>query len=482
VNKDFFKKPQTWCFTTYFTEGLPYMIVRSMSFVFFTDVGMKERYLGYLNFLGLPWNLKLIWAPFVEIFGSKRRWIIAMQIAISIITAAVALICFAAARSPDPGLSNALLAFVFVVFAFIAATNDIAIDGYYMEGLTDPGDQAAYTGYRVFAYRLSMIIARFGFIYIAAYTAQHFACNLYTAWGYAFLAAAATMALFTLYHLFALPEFETVKKRSSKSLATIAQEFVSSFASFLEISQRKTLQTLAVGALLGVVAFFILRFFHCPVIQDFAYSVLAVLGVLLIRANRTIALSLLIIIFYKIGDEILFSMGTPFLMRELHVTKAQIAWMAGVVGAFGSIAGTSIGGIWIKKKGLAKAVWPLTLLMNLNIWAYIWLAYYKPTATTFSGLAIISTVYCYEQIAAGLGNAVLIVFILRTCKKEFKAAHYAIGSAFMSLFSTVFGGFSGIIVEKTGYLNLFLISFFASIPSMVLLLLSPIKEAKEKIK
>ena len=84
--------------------------------------------------------------------------------------------------------------------------------------------------------------------------------------------------------------------------------------------------------------------------------------------------------------------------------------------------------------------------------------------------------YCYEQIAAGLGNAVLIVFILRTCKKEFKAAHYAIGSAFMSLFSTIFGGFSGIIVEKMGYLNLFFIAFFASIPAMALLFFVKIKD------
>jgi PAT family beta-lactamase induction signal transducer AmpG len=200
------------------------------------------------------------------------------------------------------------------------------------------------------------------------------------------------------------------------------------------------------------------------------------LGVLLFQADRAVALSLLVIIFYKVGDEVLFSMGTPFLMRELLVTKAQLAWMAGLVGALGSIAGTSIGGLWIKKKGLKKAIWPLTLLMNLNIWAYIWLAYDKPTAQTFAGLTVISLVYCYEQIAAGLGNAVLIVFILRTCKQEFKAAHYAIGSAFMSLFSTIFGGFSGIIVEQIGYLNLFILAFLISVPSMVLLLFAPIKE------
>jgi MFS transporter, PAT family, beta-lactamase induction signal transducer AmpG len=476
MNKEFFKRPQTWCFTTYFTEGLPFMIIRSMSFVFFTDIGMKERYLGYLNFLGLPWNLKLLWAPFVEILGRKRAWIIGVQITISLLTAIVALMCFFAARAPDPTMSNSLLVIVFIVLAFVAATNDIAIDGYYMEGLILPGDQAAYTGYRVFAYRLSMIIARFGFINIAAYAALHVTKNLYAAWGYAFLAAAGTMALFTIFHLSYLPEFQAVKNHSSAGVRKIADNFVASFASFLEISQERTLRALSIGSITGVAMFVLLRYNHIPWIQAFAYSFLSILAVLLLRSNRMVALSLIIIIFYKIGDEILFSMGTPFLMRELHVTKLQLAWMAGIVGALGSIAGTSIGGIWIKKSGLKKAIWPLTLLMNLNIWAYIWLAYAKPTAVTFSGLSVICAVYCYEQIAAGLGNAVLIVFILRTCKKEFKASHYAIGSAFMSLFSTVFGGFSGIIVEKTGYLNLFVISFFASVPAMVLLFFAPIKE------
>jgi PAT family beta-lactamase induction signal transducer AmpG len=114
--------------------------------------------------------------------------------------------------------------------------------------------------------------------------------------------------------------------------------------------------------------------------------------------------------------------------------------------------------------------------MNLNIAAYIWLAWQRPMATTLSGLLTIGAVYCYEQIAAGLGNAVLIVFILRTCKKEFKAGHYAIGSAFMSVFSTVFGGFGGVIVERAGYLNLFLIGFAATIPAMALMFFVKIRE------
>jgi PAT family beta-lactamase induction signal transducer AmpG len=470
------RKPQAWCFTTYFTEGLPYMIVRSMSVVFFTDVGMKTRYLGYLNFLGLPWNLKLLWAPFVEIFGRKRAWILGSQALITLLTAAVACICFAAGRSPDPSMSTTALAVLFVALAFIAATNDVAIDGYYMEGLTDPGEQAAYTGYRVFAYRLSMILARFGFINIAAYAARHSAGgNVYASWGYAFLAAAITMGLFTAYHIVTLPRFE-VSEKTIRDIRGVARNFVTSFAAYFDISQRRAFYGLIGSTLAGAAVFVMLWIFRHNPLQNFAYAFLVLLLVLLAQAKRAVALGLLVIVFYKVGDEILFSMGTPFLMRELHVSTGQIAWMAGVVGATGAIAGTFIGGIWIKKKGLKRAIWPLTLLMNLNIWAYIWLAHARPTASTLSGMALISGVYCYEQIAAGLGNAVLIVFILRTCKQEFKAAHYAIGSAFMSLFTTVFGGFSGIIVERIGYEKLFLLAFIASVPAMVLLLWTPIKE------
>jgi len=189
-----------------------------------------------------------------------------------------------------------------------------------------------------------------------------------------------------------------------------------------------------------------------------------------------VILVVLFIITYKIGDEILFSMGTPFLMRELGVSKAQLSWLSGILGALGAILGTSFGGLWIKKKGLKKAIWPLTILMNFNIWAYVWLAWSLPQAQTPWGLTFIAAVHTYEQAAAGLGNAVLIVFLLRTCKPEYKASHYAVGSAIMSIFSTLFGGFGGIIVEMMGYLNLFIMAFCASIPAMLLMVWVPIKE------
>jgi PAT family beta-lactamase induction signal transducer AmpG len=419
------KKTGVWCFSTYLAEGLPFGIIRLLSSIFFTDIGLKERYIGYLNFLGLPWNLKFLWAPFLDIISTKRTWMIGIQTLISLLVAGISISCFSAAGQVDPSWLIALIAGTFIILAFLSATNDIAIDGYYMEGLTDPKDQAAYTGYRVLAYRVAIILVRSGFVALAALAAARLGnTDPYRPWGFAFAAAALTMTLITLFHIWQLPRFE--KERAGRSLRGIFRDFVRAFASYFE--------------------------------------------------QEKVVLVIIFIIMYKIGDEILFSMGTPFLMRELGVTKGQLSWLGGILGALGTIAGTTIGGIWIKKKGLKKAIWPLTILMNFNIWAYVWLAWTRPQAETGSGLLIIAAVHTYEQMAAGLGNAVLLVYLLRTCKPEFKASHYAVGSAIMSLFSTFFGGFGGVIVENIGYLNMFIMAFCASIPAMLLMFWVPIKE------
>ena len=119
--------PRWWVFSTYFAQGFPYMVVRAMSAVFFTDVGMSERSLGYLNFLGLPWNLKFLWAPLVDIYSTRRTWMVMAQALVTLLTALLATLCLLdgeANRVPDT-----LLVWLVIAMAFIAATNDIAIDG-----------------------------------------------------------------------------------------------------------------------------------------------------------------------------------------------------------------------------------------------------------------------------------------------------------------------------------------------------------------
>ncbi len=420
------RSPAAWVFSTYFAEGLPYGIIRLMSSAFFTDVGLKERYLGYLNFLGIPWNMKFLWAPLVDLFGTTRLWMIALQALLALATAGVAAFCLVV--SPPAGALPPLVpvAALFVLLAFLSATNDVAIDGYFQEGIVDPGEQAAWTGYRVFAYRIALILARSGFIGVAAFAAARLVgAGKFAPWGYAFGAAALSMGGVTLYHAFLAPRFEAARERG-RSWREVLREYGRAFVTYAQ--------------------------------------------------QERFPLVVLFIVFYKVGDEILFSMNTPFLMRELGVTKGQFAWLSGILGAVGAVVGTTLGGIWIRKAGLRRAIWPLTILMNFNIWAYVWLAWQKPAASDLAGLATIAAVHLYEQMAAGLGSAVLTVYILRTCRPEYKASHFAVGTAIMSLFSTFFGGFGGLIVERIGYLDMFLLAFFASLPSMLLLFVVPIRD------
>jgi MFS transporter, PAT family, beta-lactamase induction signal transducer AmpG len=432
--------PSVWVMTTNFAEGFPYMLVRILSTVYFTDIGVKERYLGYLNFLGIPWNFKFLWSPFIDIFSTRKRWMTIIQALIAMLTMAIALISYTIPMQGEISHYLVFISFIFIGMAFLAATNDIAIDAYYLEGLPDKSVQAAYVGYRMLAFRLSMIFARTGLVAFVDYLVFHIASNnkyphwvykmpflaspdKYRPWAYAFVAGSITMLLLSLFHGFALRNYEAARKGDAKEkLHSYGRAF------WVYLSQERA------------------------------------------------AMVLLFIILYKIGDEIIFSMVTPFLMRELAITKTQYAWVGGIVGAAGTIVGAMLGGYWIKRTGLKRAIWPLTILMNFNIWAYIWLAWAKPDPATQVGISMIAFVHGYEQFAAGLGSAALTVFMMRLCHAEFKAAHYAIGSAIMSIPSTLIGGFSGRLVEQMGYFNLFVLGFFATIPSMIMLYWLPIKD------
>ncbi len=412
------KKPlrtSLWVGSTYFIEGLPYMLVRFMSSVFFTDIGVREALLGFVNFLGIPWNLKFLWAPFLDIFGTKRGWMLKILGLITILTFVIACLAGLHAKTGSASVLTAI-AFIFVGLAFLGATNDIAIDAYYLEGLTDKTEQAAYSGLRVMTYRFAVIYARTVLVAIAGIAN----------WFFSFTAGAVTLLLFLILHALFLPRFEKERTGPTPAPRAVFNSFVESFVVYL-------------------------------------------------RQPR-VALVLIFVATYKLGDEILFSMNTPFLMRELGVTKLQLSWLAGFVGSFAAVAGALVGAWWIKKVGLKKAIWPITLIMNVNILAYLILSEGKPSAAAIGGIVLIAFVHAYENMAAGLGNAALMIYLMRLCSAQFKAAHFAIGTAIMSLGSTFIGGFGGIIVERVGYTNLFLMGFCAAIPSILLLFWIPLHE------
>lgn len=423
-----------WVNTTYFAQGLPYMIVRILSSLYFTQLGVRELYLGYLNYLGLPWNLKFLWAPIVDGWGSKRGWQIGIQAILGALTFVIAYLSYCAAGVSEPQIYLSWIAGTFVVMAFVAATNDVAIDGYYLEALPTRDEQSLLSGYRVLAYRLAMVFARSGLVGVVAWSAARMTgASPALSWVPAFCCAAFVMWFLSALHFASLPKLvrptEPVSGTKSSTSQRAFKVFREGFATYL--------------------------------------------------AQPQIALVLLFIVLYKLGDEVLFSMVTPFLMREIKISTEQYAWVAGIVGAAGTIGGAMIGGWWITKVGLRKALWPLSLAMNLNIWLYVWLSVYKPDPTTWFGISAVATIHGLEQVAAGLGSAALLVFLLSTCSKQYRATHYAVGSAIMSIPGTIVGGEAGRIVESIGYTNLYILAFVLSIPGMCLIPFVPIRKESE---
>lgn len=401
------------------------MVVRILSSVFFTQLGVKERYLGYLNFLGLPWNLKFLWAPVLDGWSTKRSWQVALQAIIGALTCLVGALAFVAGASQNPDLILQIICAVFVVMAFVAATNDVAIDGFYLQALPRREDQALLSGYRVLAYRLAMVFSRSGIVGLVGFVASRYFNNSPSyAWAIGFGVSGAVMLLLSLLHRAILPEVER-PATDMGSLEKGVAVFRRSLATYL--------------------------------------------------AQPKVAVVLSFVIFYKLGDEVLFSMVTPFLLRELKVSTEDYAWIAGIVGALATVVGAMAGGWYINRVGLRRALWPLTLCMNLNIWLYVWLSLAMPNPATMQGIATIAAVHGIEQLAAGLGSAALLVFLLTTCSKDFKATHYAIGSAIMSIPGTFVGGMGGWIVESIGYTNLYILAFIAAIPSMLIIPWVPIR-------
>ena len=181
--------PWAWVPSLYFVEGLPYFIVNTISVVMFKDMGMDNGTLALItSLIGLPWMIKPLWSPFVDIFRSKRWWIVSMQLLMALTVALIGL---------SAGLSTFTLSLIlFTIAAFASATHDIAADGFYMIAL-DPRRQSAFVGIRNTFYRIAMVFGQ-GVLVMLAGLLQRRSGSAVAAWRGTLLAAAAILAVLTL--------------------------------------------------------------------------------------------------------------------------------------------------------------------------------------------------------------------------------------------------------------------------------------------
>ncbi|MFA6108300.1 MAG: MFS transporter, partial [Candidatus Latescibacterota bacterium] len=194
--------PHVWCFTIYFAEGFPFTLFRTVSSVFFRDLKVSLEGIGLTSLYGLPWTLKFLWAPQVDEFSTKRSWMLWIQSLIAVVILAVGLF------ARESGVQ--VIATLFFVGAILAATHDVAIDGYYLAALDQEG-QARFLGWRVMAYRMAMMTGT-GVIVTVGTT---------TSWHAAFLLAGGLFALISVYHWFLLPKTETPAKPASQLASAV---------------------------------------------------------------------------------------------------------------------------------------------------------------------------------------------------------------------------------------------------------------------
>lgn len=441
--------------------------------------------IGLTSFFGLPWILKFFWAPHIDRFLTKRWWLIVTQgvIACSFLLCAM-LVSF------SWGVSA--VAILFMAGAIVAATHDIAIDGYYLVSL-DEKSQSRYVGYRVLAYRCALMMGSGAVASVGASKGW--------GWQYAFGIAGGLLGLLTIYHLFFLPRSQpsqysfgaliksTITPGAIASTIIVVAVIFSLYTSvnssyYLTLKEHSPIfKQLGFPAWINILLFGTLitatlmrkRISSYILKNSDAFYTRAFITFM---EQDRIGWLLAFIIFLRTGEILLSNMTSSFIV-DIGI-KEHFGWITAAVGLPASIAGALAGGYLISRLSLKTTILPFLLLQNGTNLIYMWLAFHlqhfvtvntgsaSPLFIGTTNLSFVAIVHGFDQFAGGLGTSVLITFLMRICKGEFKAAHYAIGSGLMNLTGLFAGTLSGIIAAKLGYGWFFGVSFLASIPGMVL--------------
>jgi MFS transporter, PAT family, beta-lactamase induction signal transducer AmpG len=415
-------KPAVFIPTLYFIEGLPYALVVYVSVVFYKNLGESLVFIGQATSLFyLPWVLKFAWAPMVDLVGTKRGWIVGAQIALTLLFAAL----FSLSIFPTLSSAQVMTATLccFSLMAVISATQDVAIDGYYLESLNKE-QQSYFVGVRNAVYKMAILFGQSVLVFFVGILHEQQHLNYVQGWSMAFGVCGAICALAALLHYFGLPKSQRLQSANASENKASLKTFLTVFLTFFD------------QAKIFWIVIYILTF--------------------------------------RLGDALVLKMAYPFLQDD--VAKGGLAYSNIVlsqvtgVGIGFLLLGGILGGIVVSKYGLKRTLMPTAIFQNLSILLYYFLAQFRPD------FAVVATFNAIEQFGYGLGTAAYTVFLLRTVKSEYKAGHYAIATALMALGIMLPGYFSGALCLALGYKTFFLVSFLAAIPGMMTILLLPLDD------
>ncbi|MFT5515666.1 MAG: PAT family beta-lactamase induction signal transducer AmpG [Rhodothermales bacterium] len=410
------RSPWMWIPSLYLAEGLPYVIVMTVSVIMYKNLDLSNTEVAlYTSWLYLPWMIKPLWSPFVDLVRTKRFWVVSMQLLIGAGLAGVAL------TLPTDNFLQYSLAFMWLL-AFSSATHDIAADGFYMIGLSQH-DQAWFVGIRSTFYRLAMITGQGLLVMLAGYL-EVSTGDVPLAWSLVFYLLAAVFVGFAAWHFVAMPRPAADAPTGLTSVREVYSGFVETFASF----------------------------FRKP----------------------GIGLILAFLLLYRFGEAQLVKMAAPFLLDGAEVgglglSTGEVGFVYGTVGIAALTLGGILGGLAAARSGLKAWLWLMVAAINLPNAVYIILSYTLPESFLAVNVAV-----AIEQFGYGFGFTAYMLYMIYIADGPQKTAHFAICTGFMAAGMMLPGMASGWIQEAVGYQWFFVWVLIATIPGFIVAGLIPL--------
>lgn len=379
------------------------MAVMTISLILYKQLGLTNAEITfYTSWLYLPWVIKPLWSPFVDIVKTKRWWIITMQLLIGAAFGGVAF------TIPTSSWLQGTL-FFFWVMAFSSATHDIAADGFYMLGM-DQHKQAWFVGIRSTFYRFATIFGQGVLVMIAGNLQVLFRNSIKYSWSLMFYGVTGLFIALWLWHSLVLPCPVSDRGLRNAGAREVWTKLVLSVKTF---------------------------FTKMPAKQ--------------------VLIAFLFMLFYRMPEGLLAKVSSLFLIDSgsnggLGLSPQEYGFVQGTVGIIGLTLGGILGGMAAGRDGLKKWLWPMVCAITLPDLVYVYLSYAMPDS-----FIIINVCVFIEQFGYGFGFTAYMLYLIYYSQGEYKTSHYALCTALMALSMMLPGLVAGYLQELVGYLWFFII-------------------------